>query len=168
MGAKHEANWDHLCRFVGKVMNEKGIPGVAVGIVHEGGTAAAGFGVTNVDHPSSVTDETLFQIDSITKTFTATAIMRLVEMRKLKLDATVRTYLPGFKVADESAASQATIGHLLTHMGGWVGDFFHDTGWGDDALPRYMVHMADLEQLAPIGTVWSLQQFRFLPCRLCH
>jgi len=157
----NEANWDHLCQFVGKVMKEKGVPGVAVGILHEGETAAAGFGVTNVDHPSSVTDETLFQIDSITKTFTATAIMRLVEMRKLKLDATVRTYLPGFKVADESAASQATIGHLLTHMGGWVGDFFHDTGWGDDALPRYMVHMADLEQLAPIGTVWSYNNSGF-------
>ncbi len=161
MGANHEANWDHLCQFVGKVMQEKGVPGVAVGILHGVETAAAGFGVTNVDHPLSVTDETLFQIDSITKTFTATAIMRLVEMGKLKLDATVRTYLPGFKVAYESAASQATIRHLLTHMGGWFGDFFPDTGGGDDALRRYMVDMAELEQLAPIGTVWSYNNSGF-------
>ncbi len=80
MGASHEANWDHLCQFVRKVMKEQGVPGVAVGILHDGETAAAGLGVTNVDHPLSVTDETLFQIDSITKTFTATAMMRLVDM----------------------------------------------------------------------------------------
>ncbi len=76
MRASHEANWDHLCQFVGKVMKEQGVPGVAVGILHEGETVAAGFGVTNVDHPVSVTDENLFQINSITKTFTATAIMQ--------------------------------------------------------------------------------------------
>ena len=53
MGASHEANWDHLCQFVGKVMKEQSVPGIAVGILHEGETAAAGFGVTNVDHPLS-------------------------------------------------------------------------------------------------------------------
>jgi len=63
--------------------------------------------------------------------------------------------LPDFKVADETATSSATIRHLLTHIGGWAGDFFHDTGAGDDALDRYVADMADLQQLAPIGTLWS-------------
>ena len=72
------------------------IPGVVVGILHNGEIHAAGLGVTNVEHPLDVTDETLFQIGSITKTFTGTAIMRLVEMGKIDLDATVRTYLPDF------------------------------------------------------------------------
>ena len=48
MGPSHKANWDRLCQFVGKVMKEKSVPGVSVGILHEGETAAAGFGVTNV------------------------------------------------------------------------------------------------------------------------
>jgi CubicO group peptidase (beta-lactamase class C family) len=161
MSASHEANWDRLGEFVAKVMKEKGIPGVAVGILHKGEIATAGFGVTNVNHPLPVTDETLFQIGSITKTFTGTAIMRLVEMGKLDLNATVRTYVPDFKVADETAASQATIRHLLTHMGGWVGDFFHDTGAGDDALAKYVADMASLEQLAPLGTVWSYNNAGF-------
>jgi CubicO group peptidase (beta-lactamase class C family) len=155
MTAKHKANLNHLAEFVTEVMAEKRIPGVAVGILHEGEMATAGFGVTNVNHPLPVTDETLFQIGSITKTYTATAIMQLVEMGKLDLEATVRTYLPDFKVADEAAASQATLRHLLTHTGGWVGDFFHDTGPGDGALARYVADMAGLEQLAPPGTVWS-------------
>ncbi len=161
MNTSHKANWDRLSEFVAKVMEEKGVPGVAVGILHEGETVTAGFGVTSVDHPLSVTDETLFQIGSITKTFTGTTIMRLVEMGKLDLDAPVRTYLPDFKVADETAASQVTIRHLLTHTGGWVGDFFHDTGAGDDALSRYVADMADLEQLAPVGTVWSYNNAGF-------
>ena len=161
MSTSHEANWDRLSELVTEVMKDKGVPGVAVGILHKGETATAGFGVTNVDHPLPVTDETLFQIGSITKTFTGTAILRLVEMGELDLDATVRTYLPDFKVADEKAASQATIRHLLTHMGGWVGDFFDDTGAGDDALARYVTNMADLEQLAPLGTVWSYNNAGF-------
>ncbi len=161
MSTSHEANWDRLREFVAKVMKDKGVPGVAVGILHKGETATAGFGVTNVDHPLPVTDETLFQIGSITKTFTGTAILRLVEMGELDLDATVRTYLPDFKVADETAASQATIRHLITHMGGWVGDLFDDTGAGDDALARYVANMADLEQLASLGTVWSYNNAGF-------
>lgn len=161
MSGNHEANWERLCEFVPGLMKKRGVPGVAAGILHEGETRSAGFGVTNVEHPLDVTDETLFQIGSITKTFTGTAIMRLVEMGKLDLDATVRTYLPDFKVADETASSQATVRHLLTHMGGWVGDFFHDTGAGADAFPKYMADMAELEQLAPIGTVWSYNNSGF-------
>jgi len=161
VSANHETTFDRLSEFVAQAMKKNGVPGVALGVLHEGQVRAAGFGVANVDHPLPVTDETLFQIGSITKTFTGTAIMRLIEMGKLDLDATVRTYLPDFKVADEQASVQATIRHLLTHTGGWVGDFFHDTGAGDDALPRYLAGMADLEQLAPIGTVWSYNNSAF-------
>ena len=161
MSDSHEANWDRLGEFVTQTMEEKGVPGVAVGILHQGEMASAGFGVTSVDNPLPVTDETLFQIGSITKTFTGTALMRLADMGKLDLEATVRTYVPDFKVSDETAASQATIRHLLTHMGGWVGDLFEDTGAGDDALGKYVANMADLDQLAPLGTVWSYNNSGF-------
>jgi CubicO group peptidase (beta-lactamase class C family) len=157
----NEPTFDRLSEFVVERMSAKDIPGVVVGVLHQEEVATAGFGVTNVDHPLSVTDETLFQIGSITKTFTGTAIMRLVDMGQLDLDATVRTYVPDFKVADETASSQATIRHLLTHMGGWVGDFFDDTGAGDDALPRYLANMAEVEQLAPLGTIWSYNNSGF-------
>jgi CubicO group peptidase (beta-lactamase class C family) len=159
--SSHEAHWDRLKEFVAQVMEERGVPGVAVGVLHEGEIVADGFGVTNVDHPLPVTDETLFQIGSITKTFTGTAIMRLVEMDKLDLDAPVRTYLPEFKVVDEAASAQATIRHLLTHTVGWAGDYFDDTGAGDDALARYVVAMVGLEQLAPIGAFMSYNNAGF-------
>jgi CubicO group peptidase (beta-lactamase class C family) len=161
MGLKPEAMWNRLGEFVTQMMKQKDVPGVAVGILHDGEMAAAGFGVTNLDHPLPVTDRTLFQIGSITKTFVGTAIMRLVEKGKLDLDATVRTYIPEFKVADETASAMATLRHLLTHTGGWAGDFFHNTGGGDDALARYVADMADLPQLAPMGTVFSYNNAGF-------
>ncbi len=84
-----------------------------------------------------------------------------MERRQLHLDTTVQTYLPDFRVADETASSQVTVRHLVTHLGGWMGDFFHDTGSGDDALARYVADMAGLEQLAPVGTVWSYNNAAF-------
>jgi len=156
-----QTSWGRLRGGIARAMKKTGVPGVAMGVLHQGETETAGFGVTSVDHPLPVTDETLFQIGSITKTFTTTAIMRLVEMGKLELDTTVRNYLPDFRVADEATSSQVTLRHLLTHMSGWAGDFFHDTGTGDDALARYVADMADLEQLAPVGAVWSYNNAGF-------
>jgi CubicO group peptidase (beta-lactamase class C family) len=154
--------WNRLGDYVTAQMEKRGVPGVAIGILHNGSMQTAGFGVTNVDHPLPVTDETLFQIGSISKTFTGTLIMRLVEEGKVDLDATVRTYIPDFKVADAETAERVTVRHLLTHMAGWEGDFFHDTGPGDDALARYVADMADLAQLAPVDTVWSYNNAGFV------
>ncbi len=161
MSTKQDEKWEHVVAAAERTMKKRGVPGVAVGILQQGVTRSVGLGVTNANHPLEVTDETLFQIGSITKTFTGTAIMRLVESGKLDLNASVRTYLPDFKLADETASAQAKVWHLLTHMGGWVGDFFHDSGPGADALSRYMADIAELEQLAPIGTVWSYNNSGF-------
>ena len=87
--------------------------------------------------------------------------MRLVERGVLDLDAKVRTYVPGFQVRDEEASREATVRQLLTHQGGWAGDFFHGTGAGDDALARYVSDMAELPQLAPLGTHWSYNNAGF-------
>jgi len=148
--------------FLPDLMEEKGVPGVVVGVLHAGKVQTAAFGVTNLDHPLAVTEETLFQIGSITKTFTGSAIMRLVEMGKLDLDAPVQDYVPEFKVQDNAAAAGATVRHLLTHTGGWMGDFFNDTGLGDDALEKYVADMADLAQLAPLGQLWSYNNAGFV------
>lgn len=136
-------------------MERLAVPGVAFGVIAEGATLADGLGVTNVDHPLPVGPDTLFQIGSITKTVTGTAAMALVEQGRLDLDTPVRRYLPDLRLRDEPTAAALTMRHLLTHVGGFVGDFFLDTGWGDDALARYVAHMAELEQFAPLGTLWS-------------
>jgi CubicO group peptidase (beta-lactamase class C family) len=153
--------WQHLGELVTRNMEKLKVPGVALGVLRDGETRTAGWGVTSVENPLPVTASTLFQIGSITKTFTATAIMRLVEQGRLDLEARVRAYLPGFCVQDKEASASATVRHLLTHTGGWAGDFFHGTGQGNDALARYVADMADLPQLAPIGSLWSYNNAGF-------
>jgi CubicO group peptidase (beta-lactamase class C family) len=63
------------------------VPGVAVGVIHDGREYVRGYGITNVDYPLPVDGDTLFRIGSTTKTFTGTAVMRLVEAGKLDLNA---------------------------------------------------------------------------------
>lgn len=152
---------ESLDRFVKREMNKSGTPGVAVGILNKGRRYANGYGVTNVNHPLPVTADTFFQIGSTTKTFTATAIMQLFEQGKVDLDVPVRRYLPDLKLKDPEANRKVTLRHLLTHMGGWLGDYFENTGWGDDALTRVVASMARVKQLTPLGTVWSYNNAGF-------
>ncbi|RLT43084.1 MAG: class A beta-lactamase-related serine hydrolase [Chloroflexi bacterium] len=147
--------------FISDEMSRWRVPGVAVGILHNGQGYSAGFGVTNVLHPLPVDSDTLFQIGSTTKTVTATVAMRLVEAGKLELDAPIRGYLPELRLADESVAQRVTLRHCFTHTGGWLGDYFDDTGDGDDALARYVARMADLPQLTPLGEIWSYNNAGF-------
>ena len=68
-------------------MTAYGIPGVAVGVLYGGREYLKGYGVTNAEHPRAVDPDTLFRVGSTTKTFTGTAVMRLVEQGKLDLNA---------------------------------------------------------------------------------
>src|SRR5215207_7863719 len=147
MSERAQSAWSELVEFAGQRQAESRVPGVAVGVLDQGVVSAQGFGVTNVDHPLPVTSTTLFQIGSITKTFTGTLIMRLAEQGKLELDAPVRRYLPDFRVVDATASAEATVRHLMTHTSGWEGDLFLDTGNGDDAVAKYVATMAEQEQL---------------------
>ncbi|MFY9587837.1 MAG: serine hydrolase domain-containing protein [Actinomycetota bacterium] len=131
------------------------VPGVAVGIYHEGTEQHAFFGITSVENPLPVDENTLFQFGSTGKTYTATAMMCLVERGLADLDAPVRTYIPEFRVKDEETSGAVTLLHLFNHTAGWEGDLFTDTGDGDDALTRYVEKMADLTQASPLGTTVS-------------
>jgi len=143
------------------LLRDVAVPGVAVGLLADGEEWLAGFGVTNVEHPLEVDADTLFQIGSITKTFTATALMRLVEQGIVDLDAPVREYVPELRLRDEDVARRVTLRHLLTHHGGWFGDYFDDTGHDDDALARYVAKLHALEQLTPLGELWSYSNSGF-------
>ncbi len=126
-----------------------------MGVDHEGAEDVAGFGVTSVEHPLEVDAGTLFQIGSITKTVTGTLALQLVEKGELDLDAPIRRYLPALRLADDDVAERVTMRHLLTHTGGWFGDYFADPSRGDDAVERILLEVAELPQLAPLGQLWS-------------
>jgi CubicO group peptidase (beta-lactamase class C family) len=139
-----------------ELMKELRIPGVAIGVYNKGEVATQGYGVTNIDHPLPVDDDTLFQIGSITKTFVGTMTMMLVEEGKLDLDIPIQTYLPDFKVQEKEASETTTIRHLFTHTAGWVGDWFPSgIDQGPDAVEHYTTTMADDPQFTPLGDYLS-------------
>lgn len=131
------------------------VTGVAAGVLIDGEEHYAFHGVTSVEHPLPVDANTLFQFGSTGKTYTATAMMRLVEQGKVSLDAPVRTYLPEFTLRDEEVARSVTILQLFNHTAGWEGDMMDQTGDGDDALAKYVERMQRLQQVSPLGATVS-------------
>ena len=148
---------------VAQAARELGVPGVAVGVDHGGEREIVTYGVTSVDHGRPVDEATLFQIGSTAKTFTATAIMVLVEQGRIELDRPVRRYLPELRLGDERTAETLTVGQLLNHTAGWDGgDAWTDTGEGDDALERAVALLADLPQQFAAGTGASYNNAAFV------
>lgn len=142
-------------------MRDYGVPGVAIGIIDNGVLTTRGLGVTNVEDPLPVTEHTVFPIASISKTFAATAMMRLVEQGKVDLKAPVRKYLPDFKVRDEAVSRDVTVWNLLTHSSGWEGQVSGPER-GEDTLRNFVATtMPDLMQLAPPGAAWSYNNAGF-------
>jgi CubicO group peptidase (beta-lactamase class C family) len=144
-----------------KEMKRLQVPGAAIGIWHNGQEYTEGFGITSVEHPLPVTADTLFQVGSISKTFTGTMLMQLAEQGKVDLDAPVKRYIKDLKLRDKDVEKRVTVRQLLTHMGGWVGDYFNDFGNGDDALAKMIKDIAKLPQVQPLGTIWSYNNTGF-------
>jgi CubicO group peptidase (beta-lactamase class C family) len=154
-----------LDALVPAAMARAGVPGVAVGVRIGPDEVAAGYGVTSVEHPLPVHGETLFQIGSVSKTFTATAVMALVERRQLSLDDPVVRHLPAFSLGARGVAERITVRHLLTHTAGFAGDWFlvrpPGLGEGEDALARLVERLAEVPQLFPPGAGWSYNNAGF-------
>lgn len=137
-------------------LQDYAIPGIAVGIIDGSHTHFYSHGQANIETQQSVTTDTLFQFGSISKVFTATLVMHLVEEGLLELDAPIKTYLPQLQLADERAKQQLTLFHLLTHTSGIFGDDFTDFGSGDDALHKaVMTYYHTLEFLTLPGQTWA-------------
>jgi CubicO group peptidase (beta-lactamase class C family) len=151
---------DALVALAEAKMKEHGVPGLALGILRDGQATIRGLGVTSLEDPLPVTGHTVFPIASISKTFAATAALRLVEQGKLDLRAPVRKYLPEFRVRDEKASAQATVWHLLTHTGGWEGQVSGPER-GDETLKNFVASIADLMQVAPPEAAWSYNNAGF-------
>ena len=134
---------------------ELDVPGVSVGVLLDGEEHYAYAGVTSVENPLPVDESTLFQFGSTGKTYTATAMLRLVEQGKVDLDAPVRTYVPELLLTDEDVARRVTVLQLFNHTAGWEGDLMDSTGEGDDALEKYVALMAKLVQTTPLGSAVS-------------
>jgi dipeptidyl aminopeptidase/acylaminoacyl peptidase len=142
------------------------VPGASLGILrvaaNHGGTGGrpdelveAAYGYANAPAKIEATTGTLFQIGSISKVWTATVVMQLVDEGKLDLDAPVAEVLPELQLADADVAKTVTMRQLLSHTSGIDGDVFTDTGRGDDCVEKYVELMSEVKQNHPTGATWS-------------
>ena len=156
-----DARFDALASLTEAKMKEYGVPGVALGIVDDGVVTIRGLGVTNVEDPLPVTAHTVFPIASISKTFAATAMMRLVEQGKVDLaraGADVPARLP-----------RARRGREPRRDGLAPADAHAAAGKGRCPVPSAATTrsrtssttITDLMQVAPPGAAWSYNNAGF-------
>lgn len=139
------------------------IPGLAVAIVQGDQIIfAKGYGGAAPEDP--VTPQTQFYIGSVTKSFTALAVMQLVEQDKLELDTPIQKYLPWFQVSDPEASSKITVRHLLNHTSGLseVGD--PNASAYTSSLEEQARLLVDARLTAPVGSRYQYynQNYRLL------
>ena len=146
------ANWTAR---LNELATDANVPGAALGIWSDGQEILAAHGVLNAVTQVPVTTDSVFQIGSITKIWTATMIMQLVDEGLLSLDTTVSGVLPGTRLGTADVGDQVTVRHLLTYTSGIDGDVFTDTGRGDDCVERYVGLLAEVPSVFTPGATYS-------------
>ena len=151
-----EAHWQ---RRLAVLAERYRVPGAVLGILRVGDgadeTCLAAYGVVNKETGVETTEDSVFQIGSMTKVWTASIAMQLVDEGKLDLDAPIVDVLPELELSDQDVAQRLTMRHLLTHTSGIDGDVFTDTGRGDDCLEKYVALLAEAAQNHPLEATWS-------------
>ncbi len=146
-------------------LNELNIPGASLAII-DGDRIVHTKGFGSTGHGNDVpTPQTPFFIGSMTKSFTALAVMQLVEEGRIELDAPVQQYLPWFTLADPQAASRITIRHLLNQTSGFsqlpgmIGLANFDNS--PDAVEAQAKTLATLEPARPAGEEFEYSNVNF-------
>ncbi|MEZ5115745.1 MAG: serine hydrolase domain-containing protein [Candidatus Nanopelagicales bacterium] len=149
-------------------MPASGVPGVAYAVVTDGEITAAGArGVMEAGGDAAVTPDTPFLSGSISKSFTALAVMQLVEAGRVDLDAPVSRYLDTFT---GTPAGVVTIRQLLSHTSGFstlqgnadrgASEAYESDG--TDALQRRVQALADVAPDSPPGTTWQYSNLNYV------
>jgi CubicO group peptidase (beta-lactamase class C family) len=148
LGADLRDRLDELCA-------RHGVPGASIAVLAGGEVTTAAAGLLNLDTGVEATEDSLFQIGSVTKLYTATLVMQLVDEGRVDLDAPAVTYLPELRLTDPEVTAAVTLRHLLSHTSGIAGDHFPDLGRGEDVLARYVESCAEIGQTQPLGATMS-------------
>ena len=146
---------DYLEARLTALVEKHGVVGASLGVALGDAQVFAAAGVLNRRTGEPASTESVFQIGSITKVWTTTLAMQLVDEARLDLDEPITTYLPELALADAGIPVGLTARHLMAHTSGLVGDFFPDTGRGEDCLERFVAELRGLEAVHPLGATYS-------------
>lgn len=129
-----QVSYEEIDAFIEKAMADWKVPGVAFGIVKNGVLIySKGYGYRDLETKEPVTENTLFPIGSITKSFTAASVLTLEDDSLIDIDKPVQKYLSNFRMYDSELAEQITTKDLLTHR---TGVPRHDLVWYGSNLTR--------------------------------
>ncbi len=157
--ASKNKRFSELDAALNELMALHDVPGMAVAIVQGREIVyTKGYGARSTESRESVDDETRFALASVSKSFTALALMRLVDQGRLALDRPIVQYLPSLAVPDESARAKLTLRHLLSQSSGYP------------TLPEWplrtrkeIIDRLGMESLvAPPGSRWAYCNQNFL------
>ncbi|MFC7049464.1 serine hydrolase domain-containing protein [Emcibacter nanhaiensis] len=145
----------NLQELLGTARQATDVPGAVAAVYHKGEIYQAAAGVVNFRTGVAVTQDSVFQIGSVTKSLTATLVMMLVEEGKLDLEAPVTKYLDHFNLAQKEKTALITLRHLLSHTSGIDGDLIADTGRGEDCLEKFIRLLDGVNLLHEPGEFFS-------------
>ncbi|MEM8548647.1 MAG: serine hydrolase domain-containing protein, partial [Pseudomonadota bacterium] len=145
------------------LMEEHHVPGVTLAVTgKEGPLLLKAYGYANaIERTPATPNDTLFRIASISKTFTAIAIMQLLEQGKLSLDADVRSILPDIAIDDHLGT--VTVGGLLSHSAGFEASmlgFFTPSALDDRSAQEQLSSLAN-DQVNPPGVITAYSNYSF-------
>lgn len=148
-------DYQHLAQVldwrVAGAMKQAAVPGVAVAVVDDQRVLwSRGWGLTEAGGTVAVDADTCFRVGSVSKLFTATAVMRLVERGELQLDTPVSALLPGFSMRSAFDGPPVTVRSLLSHHGGLPGNRLRGMWEAQaDTLPQLQKQLASEALVAP-------------------
>ena len=107
-------------------LEQQRIPGAAIALVHEGRVIFSQcYGYADVQRKIPITEDTYFMIGSLTKSFTALAVLKLIEKGKVDLNADIKKYIPDFSIKSlDGNDTRITVNQLLTHTSGLMIDYY--------------------------------------------
>jgi CubicO group peptidase (beta-lactamase class C family) len=155
----HAQSSDPVDTYIHSEMQNRQIPGLALLVIRDGNIVKSeGYGFANVELQVPVKPETIFQSGSVGKQFTATAIMMLVEERKLSLDDPLTKFIPDAP----QAWKNVKIRHLLSHTGGFT-DYPKTFDFRRDYTEDELLKIVEAQPLSfPPGSQWAYSNLGYL------
>ena len=156
-----ETDFATIDSYITDQLNDLNIPGMALGIVQDDQIAhLQGFGEAD-SSGRTVTPQTPFYLASVSKSFTALAVMQLVEAGQIDLDAPVQEYLPWFELADKGAAARITVRNLLNHTSG-ISKKDGNRFWASEqGLEEFVRDFDTVQPTQPVGKTYQYSNINF-------
>ena len=149
-----------------RTLDQHRLPGIALGIVRDGGLAwFGGYGRVDLDRSEPPNADSLARVASVTKTFTATAIVQLRDAGKLALDDSLVQHIPEFSQVQVRAGNLegVTLRRMLTHRAGLATESPID-GWGALRFPtrdEVLAALPDTEVVIPQDSAWKYSNLAY-------